>query len=60
MKKKYLVSLSAEEALEGFIELTDEEYEIVNRATNPVNWENLTGGGYCGSFYIEPIENDNE
>lgn len=58
-KYKYKVGLYADGSIEGFVELTKQEAELVSRITNPDNWEITEDGEYYGSFEIEidnPIE----
>lgn len=52
-KYRYEVNLSAEEEVTGTIDLTKKEAELIARVTNPANWHNRCGGGYCGYFHIE-------
>jgi hypothetical protein len=49
-KRKYLMSLSAEESFETEIEMTYEEAEIVNRVLSELNSQSH---GYCGSCWID-------
>ena len=51
-KQTYIVSLSAEDDSEGFIDLTEAEYQAVKKATNPENWRDATLGSWSGSFSI--------
>ena len=58
-KYKYKVSNSADDELEGYVNLTKEEAKIVQYATNPENWEIIKNGKYGGVFDIyinNPIE----
>ena len=58
-KYRYNVGLSAEEDFTGSIDLTKKEAEIVAFATNTDNWRNVSGGGWCGNFWID-TENPEE
>lgn len=55
-KYRYNVCLSAEDVTTGTIDLTKKEAEIIARATNTDNWNNLEWNSYSGSFWID-IEN---
>lgn len=49
----YPISQSAEEELEGWIYLTEKEADFIAYASNSNNWEFVSGGGYCGSLWID-------
>lgn len=55
-KKKYYVSLQAEGVTEGYIYLTNTEYEIVKKATSTTNWDGLRKEPWSGRFVIDPYE----
>ena len=48
----YYVSLSAEGFSSGYVELTKEEAEVVDRVTNPANWKYRQMESWSGSFFI--------
>lgn len=58
-KRKYNVRLSAEGTTCGTIELTDSEADIVDFATNPSNWDNVSYESWSGFFEIELAEEVN-
>lgn len=51
-KRRYYVCHSAEGETCGEIWLTEEEARLVAYATDPANWEGLSGDGWGGSFEI--------
>lgn len=58
-KYRYLVSLTADGCSRGFIELTKEQADIVDFATDTRNWEDAETEMYSGFFFIDtgnPIE----
>ena len=51
-KYKYYVCQSAENSTIGFVELTQEQAEIVAYATDPGNWTDVKSYPYSGHFTI--------
>ena len=54
-KHNYLITMAAEESADMEIELTDKEYEIVERVFHEIDSK---CHGLCGSVYIESLERD--
>lgn len=54
-KHNYLITMAAEEFADMEIELTDKEYEIVERVFHEIDSK---CHGLCGSVYIESLERD--
>lgn len=50
--KYYIVSQCAEGETMGIVALTPEEVELIDRVTNPNNWEYCYRESYSGSFRI--------
>ena len=49
-RKWYVVHKTAEGHTTGVIDLTEEEFAVVNRA---LDYETVVEGNWCGSFYID-------
>lgn len=58
-KYKYLVSLSADDWSDGYVELTKREAEIVAFATDTRNWKDANLNPYSGYFVIN-LDNPEE
>lgn len=56
---KCRVTFSAEDEMSGIVDLSPEEYDLVNYVLNPNNWDNVTGcSRYCGGASIEIVDDD--
>ena len=52
-KLLFKITKSAEDSETGTISLTYNEAKIINYASDTDNWTNYSGGGYCGSLWVD-------
>ena len=52
-KKRYRVALLADGSTYGTVDLTPAQAKLIEKITNPGNWDNVTKEPYCGSFWID-------
>lgn len=54
--KKYLITVTGDDYLSGYVNLTDDQFNLVRRVFDKSTWSNLSEGPYSPSLSIELSE----